>query len=50
MTFYGVQLEFDLVYDPSMHLIQSTVIRLNYYIEKKYNLLEVTADNQGMFW
>ncbi|XP_071139498.1 uncharacterized protein [Mytilus edulis] len=48
VTEYGIQLEFDLVYDPASPVIESAVVRLNYYKDEKYNLLEMTIDIQGL--
>lgn len=48
VTDYGIQLEFDLVYDPASPVIESAVVRLNYYKDEKYNLLEMTIDIQGL--
>jgi len=47
LTHYGLQLEFDLVFDPASPLVQSAVLRVNYYKDKKYNLIELTADVRG---
>ncbi|CAC5393996.1 unnamed protein product [Mytilus coruscus] len=48
VTDYGIQLEFDLVYDPASPVIESAIVRLNYYKDEKYNLLEMTTDILGL--
>jgi hypothetical protein len=39
--------KFDLVFDPASPMVQSAVLRVNYYKDKKYNLIELTADVRG---
>lgn len=46
-TFQGLQLEMDMVHDPVKPSYQSTVIKLNYFNGKKYNILEVGTDMRG---
>ena len=46
-TFYGLQVEMDMVYDPSSPVFRSVVIRVNYYNGHKHNLLELAADAKG---